>query len=278
MSNRSIQDCTYYMHKQIAVVGYSLRLPGCDNKDELWQALLDKRDLVTEVADSRWSKEAWLHPDKKHAGTSYTFAAGSLGDVSGFDAAFFGLSPREVSHMDPQQRLLLEMSWEAMERACIAPFTLRGSNTGVFMGIASVDYAYRFADDFSAIDANTGTGTASSIASNRISHLFDLKGPSVSMDTACSSSMVAFHQACQSILSGETDQALTGGVSLHLHPYGFMIFSKATMLSPEGRCKVFDADADGYVRSEAAASSCLRIMTKRWPMAIPFWRWLPLPP
>ena len=246
------------MQKQIAVVGYSLRLPGCDNKDELWQALLDKRDLVTEVADSRWSKEAWLHPDKKHAGTSYTFAAGSLGDVSGFDAAFFGLSPREVGHMDPQQRLLLEMSWEAMERACIAPSTLRGSNTGVFIGIASVDYAYRFADDFSAIDANTGTGTASSIASNRISYLFDLKGPSISMDTACSSSMVAFHQACQSILSGETDQALTGGVSLHLHPYGFMIFSKATMLSPEGRCKVFDAGADGYVRSEGGGVFLLK--------------------
>ncbi|KXS55207.1 MAG: fatty acid synthase multidomain-containing protein [Marinobacter sp. T13-3] len=246
------------MQKPIAVVGYSVRLPGCDNSDELWQALLDKRDLVTEVADERWSKEAWQHPNQKHPGTSCTFKAGSLGDVSGFDAAFFGLSPREVSHMDPQQRLLLEMSWEAMERACIAPSTLRGSNTGVFMGIASVDYAYRFADDFAAIDANTGTGTASSIASNRISHLFDLKGPSVSMDTACSSSMVAFHQACQSILSGETDQALTGGISLHLHPYGFMIFSKATMLSPDGRCKVFDADGNGYVRSEGGGVFLLK--------------------
>lgn len=245
------------MDKRIAVVGYSLRLPGCDT-DTLWQALLEKRDLVTEVEDSRWSKDAWLHPDKKHSGSSYTFAAGSLGDVSGFDAAFFGLSPREVSHMDPQQRLLLEMSWEAMERAGIAPSRLRGSNTGVFMGIASVDYAYRFADDFSAIDANTGTGTASSIASNRISYLFDLHGPSVSMDTACSSSMVAFHQACRSILSGETDQALTGGISLHLHPYGFMIFSKATMLSPDGRCRVFDADGNGYVRSEGGGVFLLK--------------------
>jgi acyl transferase domain-containing protein/NADPH:quinone reductase-like Zn-dependent oxidoreductase/NAD(P)-dependent dehydrogenase (short-subunit alcohol dehydrogenase family)/acyl carrier protein len=245
------------MDNKIAVIGYSLRLPGCDT-ETLWDALLNKQDLVTEVHDSRWSKDAWLHPDKKHPGSSYTFAAGSLGDVSGFDAAFFGLSPREVSHMDPQQRLLLEMSWEAMERACIPPSRLRGSNTGVFMGIASVDYAYRFADDFSVIDANTGTGTASSIASNRISYLFDLKGPSVSMDTACSSSMVAFHQACQSILSGETEQALTGGISLHLHPYGFMIFSKATMLSPDGRCKVFDADGNGYVRSEGGGVFLLK--------------------
>ncbi len=245
------------MDKRIAVIGYSLRLPGCDT-DTLWQALLDKRDLVTEVEDSRWSKDAWLHPDKKHPGSSYTFAAGSLGDVSGFDAAFFGLSPREVSHMDPQQRLLLEMSWESMERAGIAPSRLRGSNTGVFMGIATIDYAYRFADDFSAIDANTGTGTASSIASNRISYLFDLHGPSVSMDTACSSSMVAFHQACRSILSGESDQALTGGISLHLHPYGFMIFSKATMLSPDGRCRVFDADGNGYVRSEGGGVFLLK--------------------
>ncbi|WP_432697886.1 SDR family NAD(P)-dependent oxidoreductase [Marinobacterium sp. YM272] len=246
------------MDKRIAVIGCSLRLPGCDNTETLWKALLDKRDLVTEVHDSRWSKEAWLHPDKKHPGSSYSFAAGSLGDVSGFDAAFFGLSPREVSHMDPQQRLLLEMSWEAMESACIAPSSLRGSNTGVFMGIAAVDYGYLYADDFSAIDANTGTGTASSIGSNRISYLFDLKGPSVSMDTACSSSMVAFHQACQSIRSGETDQALAGGISLHLHPNGFMIFSKATMLSPDGRCKVWDADGNGYVRSEGGGVFLLK--------------------
>lgn len=246
------------MDKRIAVIGYSLRLPGCDNTETLWEALLNKRDLVTEVSEERWSKEAWLHPDQKHPGSSYSFAAGSIGDVSGFDAAFFGLSPREVTHMDPQQRLLLEMSWEAMEHACIAPSSLRGSNTGVFMGIASADYGYRFTDDFSAIDANTATGTAPSIASNRISYLFDLKGPSISMDTACSSSMVAFHQACQSILNGEVDQALTGGVSLHLHPFGFMIFAKATMLSPDGQCRVFDADGNGYVRSEGGGVFLLK--------------------
>lgn len=245
------------MNKRVAVVGYALRFPGTDT-NKLWDALLEGRDLVTEVASERWSKEALWHPEKTHPGTSYTFSAGSLGDVSGFDAAFFGMSPREVNHMDPQQRLLLELSWEAMERAATPPSSLRGTQTGVFMGIASVDYAYRYADDLAAVDANTGTGTASSIASNRISYLYDLKGPSISMDTACSSSTVAFHQACQSILSGECDQALAGGVSLHLHPMGFMVFSKASMLSPDGRCKTFDADGNGYVRSEGAGVFLLK--------------------
>jgi acyl transferase domain-containing protein/NADPH:quinone reductase-like Zn-dependent oxidoreductase/acyl carrier protein/NADP-dependent 3-hydroxy acid dehydrogenase YdfG len=245
------------MDHRIAIIGYACRLPGCADKD-LWQALLNGEDLVSEVEDARWSKQAWQHPDSRHPGSSLTFAAGSLGDVSGFDAAFFGLSPREVSHMDPQQRLLLEMSWEAMERAGIPPVRLRGSNTGVFIGIASVDYAYRYADDLAAIDANTGTGTASSIASNRISYLFDLHGPSISMDTACSSSLVAFHQACQAIRNGETDMALTGGISLHLHPFGFMVFSKANMLSPDGRCKVFDAEGNGYVRSEGGGVFLLK--------------------
>lgn len=245
------------MKRRVAIVGCSLRIPGT-SANSFWQDLLENRDLVTEVDSDRWGKDSFLHPDKRHLGSSYTFAAGSLGDVSGFDAAFFGLSPREVTHMDPQQRMLLEMSWEAMENAGIPPSSLRGSQCGVFVGIASVDYAYRYADDMSAIDANTGTGTASSIASNRISYLFDLHGPSMSMDTACSSSLVAFHQACRAIVSGEIDMALTGGISLHLHPFGFMVFSKATMLSKTGRCQAFDEAGDGYVRSEGGGIFLLK--------------------
>lgn len=152
--------------------------------------------------------------------------------------------------MDPQQRLLLEMSWESLENSGIKPSTLRGSRCGVFIGIASTDYSYRLADDLAIIDASVATGNTASIAANRISYVFDLCGPSMAIDTACSSSMVAFHQACRSILSGESVQALTGGISLHLHPYGFLTFSKASMLSRRGRCNVFDAAADGYVRSE----------------------------
>ena len=179
------------MSRRVAIIGYAFRFPG-EGSEGFWQALLDNRDLVTEVDPRRWSKEAYLHPSKDHPGSSYTFAAGTLGDISGFDAEFFGLSPREVIQMDPQQRLLLEMTWEAIEHAGKPPSTMRGSDCGVFIGIASTDYAYRLADDLCSVDSTSATGLAPSIASNRISYLFDLHGPSVSVDTACSSSMVLF--------------------------------------------------------------------------------------
>ena len=237
------------MAKRVAITGFSFRFPGTSNSD-YWQDLLAGRDMVTEVNSERWAKDTFRHPNKNHPGTSYTFAAGSIGDISTFDAGFFGISPREAALMDPQQRLLLEMSWEALENSGIKPSSLHGSQCGVFIGIASTDYAYRLADDLAAIDSLTATGTTASIAANRISYVFDLRGPSMVIDTACSSSMVAFHQACRSILSGESSQAITGGINLHLHPYGFFIFAKASMLSPRGRCSVFDATGDGYVRSE----------------------------
>ncbi|PJX13570.1 polyketide synthase [Halomonas sp. 141] len=245
------------MTKRVAIIGAAHRFPGT-TPETFWQDLQAEKDLVTQVAPDRWSHEAFWHPDKRHPGTSVTFAAGSLGDISGFDAAFFGISPREAANMDPQQRMLLELAWETMESAGIVPSTLRGSQCGVFVGVASLDYSYRLADDMAAIDASTATGNTSSIASNRLSYIFDLHGPSMSLDTACSSSMVAFHQACQSIRSGETSMALAGGISLHLHPYGFIIFSKASMLSPTGRCQVFDEAGNGYVRSEGAGLFLLK--------------------
>lgn len=237
------------MSKRVAITGFSFRFPGT-NLSQYWQDLLDGRDLVTEVDPARWAQDTFRHPNKNQPGTSYTFAAGSIGDVSTFDAGFFGISPREAALMDPQQRLLLEMSWEALENSGIKPSTIRGSQCGVFIGIASTDYSYRLADDLAAVDSSVATGNTASIAANRISYVLDLCGPSMAIDTACSSSMVAFHQACRSILSGESTQAITGGVSLHLHPYGFITFSKASMLSRRGRCNVFDAAGDGYVRSE----------------------------
>lgn len=232
-------------------------MPGT-TPESFWRDLMAEKDLVTQVAEDRWSHEAFQHPDRRHPGTSITFAAGSLGDISGFDAEFFGISPREATHMDPQQRLLLELAWEAIEDAGVVPSTLRGSRCGVFVGVASIDYAYRLADDLEAIGPSSATGNTSSIASNRISYLFDLRGPSMSVDTACSSSLVAFHQACQAIRSGETEMALAGGISLHLHPYGFIIFTKASMLSANGRCRVFDEAGDGYVRSEGAGLFLLK--------------------
>ncbi|MVW79802.1 type I polyketide synthase [Bordetella sp. 02P26C-1] len=245
------------MAKRVAVVGLSFRFPQTDF-GSFWTDLLAGRDLVTQVDPSRWQQDAYLHPAKDHPGTAYTFSAGSLGDVSGFDAQFFGISPREAALMDPQQRMLLELCWEAMENAGIAPSRLRGSDCGVYIGISSADYSYRMSDDMGAVDASMATGNTSSIAANRLSYVFDLHGPSMAVDTACSSALVAVHQACRAIMTGETTQAIAGGISLHLHPYGFITFSKASMLSPEGRCKVFDASGDGYVRSEGGGLFLLK--------------------
>src|SRR6266478_6957595 len=246
----------------VAIVGVAHRLPGADgaalSSCGLWQALIEGKDLVTSVDSSRWSIETYSHPRKSEPGTSYTFAAGSIGDISGFDASFFGISPREAEQMEPQQRLLLELAWEAFEDAGIRPSTIRGSDWGVYLGMSAVDHSYRLADDLAGVAATTMTGNTASIAANRISYVFDLRGPSMVVDTACSSSLVAFHQACQSIRGGESAAALVGGVSLHLHPYGFIGFSKASMLSRHGRCGVFDADADGYVRSEGGGVVILK--------------------
>ncbi|MFJ4433618.1 SDR family NAD(P)-dependent oxidoreductase [Pseudomonas sp. NPDC089395] len=243
--------------RKVAIVGCSYRFPG-STAASFWQNLMAGRDLVTQVDASRWEKAEFLHPDKANPATSYTFASGSLGDVSAFDAGFFNISPREAGMMDPQQRILLEMCWETFENAGVKPSSLRGSNCGVYLGIASVEQAYRLVDDMAAIDGATATGNTMSIAANRLSFFYDLRGPSMAIDTACSSSLVAFHQACQAILCGDVDQAVTGGISLHMHPFGFMIFSKATMLSRTGRCQSFDENGDGYARSEGGGLFLLK--------------------
>ncbi|WP_247256077.1 type I polyketide synthase [Pseudomonas moorei] len=239
------------MLKKVAIIGTSFRFPGSTSAT-FWPQLLDRRSFITQADFSRWSKDEFLHPDKANPATSYTFASGSLGDISTFDAGFFNISPREAAVMDPQQRLLLELGWELFENAGVKPSSLRGSDCGVYLGIASTDYGYRLAHDLSMVDATTATGNTFSIAANRLSFFYDLQGPSMAIDTACSSSLIAFHQACQAIQSGDIEQAITGGVSLHLHPFGFLIFSKASMLSRTGQCHVFDEAADGYVRSEGA--------------------------
>ncbi|TGV08727.1 SDR family NAD(P)-dependent oxidoreductase [Alcaligenaceae bacterium 429] len=246
------------MVKKVAVIGFSFRLPSHTNKQNYWEKLQSGLNLVTKVDSKRWGFDTFLHPNKQNPGTTYTFAAGSLGDISQFDAQFFGISPREAQVMDPQQRQLLHLAWEAIEDAGIPPSTLRGENVGVYVGISSSDYSYRMSDDLGVIDSSSALGNTASIAANRLSYALDLRGPSMSLDTACSSSLVAFHQACLSIRSGETSMALAGGISLHLHPLGFISFAKATMLSPTGRCQVFDAAGDGYVRSEGGGLFLLK--------------------
>lgn len=238
----------------IAIVGMACRFPGLANTpDEFWKLLSEGRDAVTEVDDSRWSKEHYFHADRKQPGRSYTWAAGVLEDIDKFDADFFGISPREAAQMDPQQRLLLEMVWEALEDGGQVPENLARSDCGVYIGISGTDYANSRIDDPASGDAYTMTGGTLSIAANRISYLFDLCGPSMAIDTACSSSLVALHQACQSIWNGETTAAITGGINLLLIPFNFIGFSRASMLSPRGRCRAFDATGDGYVRSEGGA-------------------------
>jgi acyl transferase domain-containing protein/NADPH:quinone reductase-like Zn-dependent oxidoreductase/acyl carrier protein len=245
--------------KAIAIVGIALRLPGdIAGLDGLWNALSEGRDLVTEIDASRWAVDTLQHPKRSEPGRSITFAAGALRDVGAFDAAFFGISPREAELMDPQQRLLLELSWDAIEDAGLRASTLRGSDCGVLVGISGLDYGMRVLDDLSSMSAHSMTGNTMSVAANRISYVFDLRGPSLAVDTACSSSLVALHQACELLRNGGAPLALAGGVNLLLHPYPFVGFTKASMLSARGRCRPFAADADGYVRAEGAAMLVLK--------------------
>lgn len=238
----------------IAIVGMGCRFPGnVKNPQMFWEMLRDGVDGVVEVSNERgWSMDAFYDPDPSVKGKINTRAMGMVSDVDLFDAEFFGIAPKEAERLDPQQRLLLEVTWEALEMGGIAPDRLAGSNTGVFLGASFADYATLQVaaggmDEMSAYD---GTGNALSVAAGRLSYFFGLHGPCMSIDTACSSSLVAISRAVQSLRSGECDAALSGGVSLILSPMNSIIFSTARMLSPEGRCKTFDAEANGYVRGE----------------------------
>ncbi|MHB8473445.1 MAG: SDR family NAD(P)-dependent oxidoreductase [Gammaproteobacteria bacterium] len=248
---------------RIAVIGMAFRFPG-DLSDEqgFWAALQDGRDLVTRIGAERWATDLLQHPKRSEAGRSVSFSAGVLSRVDQFDAEFFGISPREAAWLDPQQRLLLELSWEAMENGGLVPASLAGANCAVYVGISGVDYGIRVMDDLAAMTAYSMTGNTLSNAANRLSYAFDLRGPSVAVDTACSSSLVALHHACSSLLAGETSLALVGGVNLLLHPYPFVGFTKASMLSANGRCRAFDASGDGYVRAEGGVVLMLKPLDK----------------
>ncbi|MCK6591353.1 MAG: SDR family NAD(P)-dependent oxidoreductase, partial [Polyangiaceae bacterium] len=245
----------------IAIVGMACRFPGGANSPEAyWSLLRDGVDTITEVPASRWDIEAFYDPDPDAPGKMSTRWGGFIDDVEMFDASFFGIAPREAEGMDPQQRLLLEVSWEALERAGIPATRLAGSPTGVFVGICGSDYQSRMlgAGDLGGIDAYVGTGNAHSVASGRLSYVLGLQGPSMAVDTACSSSLVAVHLACQSLRSGECSLALAAGVNLLLSPEGSVYFTKLRATSPSGRCKTFDASADGYVRSEGCGVVVLK--------------------
>ena len=242
---------------EVAIVGLGCRLPGgVDSPDALWELLVGGVDAITEVPPSRWDVDAWFDPDPRAVGKMVTRWGGFLAGVEDFDASFFGVSPREARTMDPQQRILLEVTWEALEHAGIAPTSLAGGQVGVWIGICSWDYARRNIEVMH--DSWAATGNAMSIAAGRISYTLGLRGPSMAIDTACSSSLVAVHLAVQSLRRGETDLALVGGVNLILSPQSTVCFSALRAMSPVGRCKTFDASADGYVRSEGCGVAVLK--------------------
>ena len=249
-------------NEPIAIIGLGCRFPGAKDPAAFWQMLRDGVDAIREVPADRFDQKAFYDPDPATPGKMNTRWGGFLDRVDEFDAAFFGISPREALRMDPQQRLLLEVTWEALQDAGQVPERLAGTQAGVFIGIATNDYGRIQWDDLAQIDAYAGTGNALSIAANRISYVFDFRGPSLAIDTACSSSLVAVHLACTSLRNGESTLAVAGGVNLILSPAIAINFTKAGAMAPDGRCKSFDARADGYVRSEGAGVVVLKPLSK----------------
>lgn len=247
---------------EVAIIGVACRLPqGIQTSEQLWEALLQGRDLVTNVPPDRWPADRFLDADPEAPGKSYTMAGSFLDDIFSFDNHFFNISAVEAAGMDPQQRILLETSWEAFENAGIPPSSLAGSRTGTFVGIVNSDYSqFRLTN---GVHADLGpydlTGNFFSITSGRLAYYYDLKGPAVSVDTACSSSLVTLDMACKGLKAGETDLAIVGGVNLIMSPTNYIVYSRMRALSPTGRCKAFDEDADGFVRGEG----CIVLVLKR---------------
>src|SRR6186713_1242020 len=250
---------------RIAIIGIGCRFPGgINHPDALWKLLVEGREGVVEVPSDRWNVERYYDREAGLPGKSMVRRGGFIDDIDQFDPQFFGISPREAPYVDPQHRLLLETAWEAIEDAGIVLDFERGTDLGVFVGISHNDYQgiQSTAFDHSGISQHTPTGSAHSIAANRISYCLNLRGPSVAMDTACSSALTAVHAACEHIWAGRGDVALAGGVTVMISPGGFIGFSQAAMLSPEGRCAAFDASASGFVRGEGAGMVLLKRLSQ----------------
>jgi len=247
----------------IAITGIGCKLPGgIRTTTEFWSKLLAGADLITDTPPDRWNIASFYHPNRGVPGHTYAKWGGYVTEAAEFDAAFFGLTPREANRIDPQQRWILETAWDAIQDAGRTTNELAGSETGVYVGISSCDYEDIQKRGRYDADMHTSTGQALSIASNRVSYCFDLRGPSLSVDTACSSALVALDLACRAIWRGEIPQALVGGVNAILQADVSVAFSKAGMLSPTGRCRAFDAAADGFVRAEGAGMVMLKPLSQ----------------
>ncbi|MEO0349110.1 MAG: SDR family NAD(P)-dependent oxidoreductase [Cyanobacteria bacterium P01_A01_bin.15] len=256
-----LDDVEQRQTEPIAIVGMACRFPGgANNPDAYWQLLRDGIDAVGKIPDQRWNIDSYYDSDPAAPGKMYTRSGSFVNNVDQFDPQFFGISPREAHSLDPQQRLLLETSYTALENAGIPAFDQKGSATGVFVGLSFDDYAQRSvrSGDPAQIDAFSSLGNTRSIAAGRIAYVFGFQGPTMQLDTTCSSSLLAVHLACQSLRSGECNLALAGGVNLMLSPEVTIGFCKLQALSPDGRCKTFDATADGYGRGEGCGVVVLK--------------------
>ncbi|WP_030454772.1 type I polyketide synthase [Herbidospora cretacea] len=247
------------MAEPVAVIGIGCRLPGdVHSPDEFWDLLCAGRNTTRPLPADRWRRDENRSPENAAALRDAVRHGSFLDDIEGFDAEFFGLSPREAELMDPQQRILMETAWEALEHAGLPPHELRGTDTGVFVGVCTGDYGARLLEDLPQIEAWTGIGAATCAVANRISYSLDLRGPSMAIDTACSASLVALHLAAQSLRLGENDVALAGGVNLVVTPGQTLTLGTAGALAPDGRSKSFDASADGYGRGEGVGVVVLK--------------------
>ena len=225
----------------------------------IWEVLSGGVDAIREIPDDRFDVDEYYDPDPEAPGKIYTRYGGYLDRIDGFDPEFFGISPREAVWMDPQQRLMLEIAWEGLERAGYSPAALRGSRTGVFVGVAANEYSQLLsANSVESIEAHFITGNALNVIAGRVAFALGLEGPAMAVDTACSASLVAVHQACQALHSGDCDMALAGGVNVLVSPASIIATSRARMLSADGRCKTFDAAANGYARSEGCGILVLK--------------------
>lgn len=250
--------------KLVAIVGMGCRFPGsANNVEQFWDILKSGKDTITDIPEDRWSVEEYYHPNKQVKGKSHARRGGFIDKFDQFDAKFFGINAREADQIDPQQRQMLEIVWEALEDAGIKPGSLSGSRTGVFIGGFTLDYKILQFADAAQIGTHAAVGSMMTMLSNRISYIYNLMGPSLSIDTACSSSVVSVHEACKSLHNGECDLALAGGMELIYAPEYFIAESKGGFLSVDGSCKTFDAAANGYVRGKGAESLSLKVWKKR---------------
>jgi 1-acyl-sn-glycerol-3-phosphate acyltransferase len=253
------------MWEPMAIIGIGCRFPGgASSPASFWRLLAEGVDAIQETPADRFDLSQVFDADRSRPGRMYTRWGGFVEGIDRFDPGFFGFSPREAQRIDPQHRMLLEVAWESLEDAGQPADGLAGSRTGVFVGISTHDYGdlQAYPQNRALIDSHTNSGGAGSIAANRISYVYDFRGPSFVVDTACSSSLVAVHLACQSLRAGECELALAGGVQAVLNPELTIGFCKASMISPDGRCKAFAAEANGYVRGEGAGLIVLKPLSR----------------